>query len=79
MALEMMREMRATVLRMGESVYPDGNYRCKVGDNVLISKFAGTIVKGPLDNKIYRIVNDEDIFCRIQGDLSKMIIEDPVL
>jgi hypothetical protein len=86
LALELMREMRATVIEMGEDCYkkegPNGwvqmSARCKPGDNVMISKFAGVIVKGPLDGKIYRLCNDEDVFCRLRGDISKMMLKDPV-
>lgn len=78
LALELMREMRATVIELGEEAYKDRTPRCKPGDNVLISKFAGVICKGPLDGKIYRLCNDEDVFCRLRGDLSKMMLKDPV-
>lgn len=78
MALELMREMRATVIQMGEDCYSGVSARCKPGDNVLISKFSGVIFKGPMDGKMYRICNDEDVFCRLKGDMSKMMIEDPV-
>jgi len=76
--LELMREMRATVIELGESCYPGVPPRCAPGENVLISKFAGVIVKGPLDGKIYRLCNDEDVFCGLEGDLSKMMLKDPV-
>lgn len=78
MALELMREMRGTVIELGEDAYKGVSARCKPGDNVLISKFCGVIVKGPLDGKMYRLCNDEDVFCRLRGDLSKMMIKDPV-
>lgn len=78
MALELMREMRGTVMWLGEDAYKGVSARCKVGDNVLISKFCGVIVKGPLDGKFYRIINDEDVFCRLHGDMSQMMIKDPV-
>lgn len=78
MALELMREMRATVVELGEDAYKGTSQRCKPGDNVLISKFAGVIVKGPLDNKYYRLCNAEDVFCRLRGDISKMMIKNPV-
>lgn len=78
MSLELMREMRATVIELGEDAYKDVSARCAPGHNVLISKFSGVIVKGPLDGKIYRLCNDEDVFCRLRGDLSKMMMKDPV-
>jgi len=78
MALELMREMRGTVIELGEDAYKGVSARCKPGDNVLISKFCGVIVKGPLDGKFYRIINAEDVFCRLKGDISKMIVKNPV-
>jgi co-chaperonin GroES (HSP10) len=78
MALELMREMRGTVIELGEDAYKGASPRCKPGDNVLISKFCGVIVKGPLDNKFYRLINDEDVFCRLKGDISKVMIKNPI-
>lgn len=84
--LELMREMRATVIELGPDCYKsysNGSWtqmspRCQVGDKVLITKFAGVLVKGPLDGKIYRLCNDQDVFCRLRGDISKMFLADPV-
>lgn len=46
---------------------------------MLVQKFTGAIVKGPLDGKLYRIVNDEDIFCQIESDAwDEMIIKSPI-
>lgn len=78
MSLELMREMRGTVIELGEDAYKGVSPRCKPGDNVLISKFAGVILKGPLDGKIYRMINADDVFGRLKGDISKMMIKDPV-
>jgi co-chaperonin GroES (HSP10) len=78
MALELMREMRGTVIELGEDAYKGASARCMPGDNVLISKFCGVIVKGPLDGKFYRLINCDDVFCRLKGDISKMMIQNPV-
>lgn len=78
MAMELMREMRGTVIELGEDAYKGVSPRCKPGDNVLISKFAGVIVKGPLDGKYYRLCNQDDVFCRLKGDISQMMIRNPV-
>lgn len=78
MAMELMREMRGTVIELGEDAYKGVSPRCKPGDNVLISKFCGVIVKGPLDGKYYRLINQDDVFCRLRGDISKMMIKNPV-
>ena len=78
-ALELMREMRATVIQIGEACWPDEPDRAEIGTRVLVSKFCGAIVKGPADGELYRIVNDNDIFCQISSDAwDQMIIEDPI-
>jgi co-chaperonin GroES (HSP10) len=77
-ALELMREMRATVVQLGEACWRDEPPRAQPGDHVLVSRFCGAIVKGPKDGALYRIVNDKDIFCQIEGDMREVVIEDPV-
>lgn len=86
MSMELMREMRGTVIELGEDCYKhygangwiQASPRCKPGDNVLISKFCGVIVKGPLDGKFYRLINCDDVFCRLKGDISQMMVKNPV-
>ena len=41
----------------------------KVGDKVMISKWTGHLCVGPKDGKQYRMVNQEDIFCKIEENL----------
>src|SRR5882757_212763 len=69
---------RATVIAIGESAWKDEGHwkpilwgfwrrwvqvdRAKVGDKVLITKFAGFTATGPSDENVYRIVNDRDVF-----------------
>lgn len=77
-ALELMREMRATVLQLGEACWVDEPARAGPGDHVLVSRFCGAIVKGPKDGKLYRLVNDRDIFCQIEGNMESVLIEEPV-
>ena len=75
-----MREMRATVVMLGGNCWPDEPPRAAEGDRVLISKFCGAIVKGPADGEFYRLVNDNDIFCKITADTwDNMITKDPVV
>lgn len=78
-SMELMREMRATVLQLGEACWMDEPARARPGDHVLVSKFCGAIVKGPKDGKLYRLVNDRDIFCQIEGDMTSVVIPDPVV
>jgi co-chaperonin GroES (HSP10) len=78
-ARELMQEMRVTVIQVGAHCWPDEPARAAPGDRVLISKFCGAIVRGTADGELYRLCNDNDIFCQIEtGDLAKVVIEDPI-
>ena len=62
-----MVETRAIILDIGPAAWEDESTpRAKIGDKVLISKFAGVMAVGIKDGKQYRIVNDRDIFCRLE-------------
>lgn len=56
-------ENRVRVIEIGSSSW-DGERepRAKVGDIVLVTRLAGFRKKGN-DGKLYRLVNDRDIFC----------------
>jgi len=58
-------EQRAVVIAVGPACWPDEPARAKPGDRVLISKMAGYMAKGTRDGKLYRLVNDRDIFAGI--------------
>lgn len=58
-------ETRAIVVDVGPACWPDEPPRAAVGDKVLISKLAGFVAKGTKDGRVYRFVNDRDIFARI--------------
>ena len=76
-----MVEQRATVIQIGETAWHDEGYwapwcfgllrrwtikpRARVGERVLVTKFAGYMTIGPADGKRYRLVNDRDIFAAI--------------
>lgn len=61
-----MVDNRAVVVAIGPSAWHDEPApRAKVGDKVLVTKFAGFMAKGPADGQLYRLVNDRDIFCAI--------------
>jgi len=78
-ALELMAEMRGTVIQVGESAWRDEPPRAVPGDKVLISKYCGVIVKGTADGEFYRLCNDNDIFCQIEvGEMDQMIPQDPI-
>lgn len=77
---ELMAEMRATVIQLGANCWPDEPPRAAPGDRVLISRFCGAIVKGPLDGKLYRLCNDNDVFCQITAEsMEEVVIEDPIV
>lgn len=66
-----MVDNRATVIAIGPSAWHDEPVpRAKVGEKVLVTKFAGFMAIGPKDGETYRLVNDRDIFCAIthEGD-----------
>ena len=61
-----MVDSRAIVVAVGPSAWHDEPVpRAKVGDKVLVTKFAGFMAKGPQDGEMYRLVNDRDLFCAI--------------
>lgn len=62
---ETLVEQRATVVEIGPACWPDEPARAKVGDKVLIARMSGYALTGPADGKLYRIVNDRDIFAQI--------------
>lgn len=60
-------ETRAVVVAVGSEAWNDETTpRAQIGDHVLISKFSGVMANGVADGKPYRIVNDRDIFCRLE-------------
>lgn len=61
-------ETRAIVVAIGPEAWKDESVpRAKVGDKVMIARFAGTMLTGPLDEEIYRAINDRDIFVQIDA------------
>lgn len=64
-----MIEQRAIVVEVGATCWHDEpEPRAKVGDKVLVSKFAGHMAIGTKDGKQYRFVNDRDIFAIIEEE-----------
>lgn len=58
-------EQRARVIEVGRACWPDEPPRAKPGDYVLISRMAGYQCKGPADGRLYRLINDRDIFAAL--------------
>lgn len=58
-----MVEQQARVIALGPHCWHDEpGPRAAVGDLILITKFAGFQTRGPADGKLYRFINDRDIF-----------------
>ena len=65
---EVMLEQRAVVGECGPACWPDEPPRARPGDRVLIARMSGYALAGPADGKRYRIINDRDIFARIEHE-----------
>ena len=66
-----MMDQRAIVVRVGPNAWQgEGLARAKPGDHVLVTKFGGYFATGR-DGQPYRLVHDNDIFCRLDWDDSK--------
>lgn len=64
-----MYETRATVYHVGSEAWVEERVpRAYPGDRVLISRFAGVLIRGTADGEFYRMVNDRDIFCQIESE-----------
>ena len=61
-----MQDQYAVVVEIGPLAWHDEpTPRCKVGDKVVFTKYAGFGVPGA-DGKVYRCVNDRDIFMSVE-------------
>ena len=62
----MMVEMYGIVVAIGpEAWVKEQHPRAHVGDKVMVSRWCGHICQGPEDGEMYRMVNAEDIFCKV--------------
>lgn len=69
LARDQMVEQRAIVVEVGKYAWHDEpEPRASAGQKVLVSKFAGYMVKGTADGVQYRLVNDKDIFAAIEKE-----------
>lgn len=81
----MMVEMRAQVLALGPDAWRNDQDtwlrrlltpwrpRALPGDKVMVSKMAGAVVHGTADGKLYRMVNDQDVFVKIVDEAEKPV------
>lgn len=61
-----MVEQRAVVVEVGPECWQDERApRASPGDRVLVTKYAGYLAEGTADGRLYRLVNDRDIFAGI--------------
>ena len=61
-----MLESRAIVIAVGPSAWEDEPVpRAYVGDKVLVTRYCGAMLRGPLDDVQYRMVNGDDIYAKI--------------
>lgn len=70
---EDMKQIEAEVIAVGPSAWADqavSGQWCKVGDRVMIAKFAGLLHTGP-DKKQYRIINDLDVVGVLEGAINE--------
>lgn len=66
-----MLEQRAVVIDIGPSAWHDEPQpRAKVGERVLVSRFAGFVAGRDMtaDGEEYRLINDRDVFAAFAGD-----------
>ena len=60
-------EHRMRVIAIGACAWEDEKEpRAAIGDKVMVTKMAGFVAVGPKDGKVYRLVNDRDIFCSVE-------------
>ncbi len=81
----MMVEMRAQVLALGPDTWRNDQDtwlrrlmtpwrpRALPGDKVMVSRMAGAVLHGPKDGKLYRMVNDQDVFVKIVDEAEKPV------
>lgn len=62
-------EQHAVVIAVGPECWVDEKGpRCAPGDKVIVTKLAGYVTRGTADDRLYRLVNDRDIFCKIEKE-----------
>ena len=59
-------DQRAIIVEIGPIAWKDEPPRASIGDRVMVSKFSGALIIGPLDNEQYRMINDIDVFAAIE-------------
>ncbi len=66
-------DQRCVVIAVGPNAWEqESAARAAPGDRVLVTQYAGFITNQTKDGHTYRLVNDRDIFCRIDFDASEV-------
>lgn len=67
-------DQRCVVIAVGPSAWEnESSARARPGDRVLVTQYAGYITNHTKDGYTYRLVNDRDIFCRIDFDQNEVV------
>ena len=62
-------EQRCEVVAVGPEAWADEiEPRAKPGDRVLVTKYAGYVTNQTADGQPYRLINDRDLFARIDWE-----------
>lgn len=61
---EQMAQTDGLVVAIAEHAFYDEKPRCKVGDRIIMAKFAGMMREG-LDGNTYRLIKDNDVVALI--------------
>jgi co-chaperonin GroES (HSP10) len=65
-----MVEQRVIIIEVGPNCWKDEPARAVPGDRVFVSAMSGYMCRGPADGKMYRVVNERDIFMKITSEES---------
>jgi co-chaperonin GroES (HSP10) len=69
-------EQRAVIVEVGPEAWAEEQSpRALPGDRVIVSKYAGWMAVGPLDGRLYRFVNCNDIFAGITAESQQLAQE----
>jgi len=50
------------------AAFDDGRPWAQIGDKVVFSKYGGLVLEDPETKVLYRLLNDEDIYCTIESE-----------
>lgn len=62
-----------TVVAIGPNAwaaFDDGKPWAQVGDRVVFSKYGGLVLEDPDTKELFRLLNDDDIYCTIESEVA---------